>query len=249
MLQLGFVISSPAAASAHVGDHADGRRVGAVRRAERVVDVGVRSGPPRPPRTRGRWSSSAGVEAQVLEQHDAARHRPGPAPAATGSPIAVGREDHRAAEQLRQARRDRPQRELGIRGPLRPAQVRSRRRSVAPRSRESRRVGSAARMRVSSPTTPSRRGTLKSTRTNSRRPSRSRSRIGFAWARCLMRPGGRGPEALPALQSLGRQELDEVHAAGRVAPFVVVPREHLDEVALHHASCTTRRRSTNADSP
>ena len=81
-----------------VADHPDGRGVGAVRGPEGVVDVGVgrrREGR----RERGVVGLLAGVEAQVLEQHDPAaaglrqrrRHR-----LADG----VGREDDGAAEQL-----------------------------------------------------------------------------------------------------------------------------------------------------
>ena len=105
----------------HVAHHADRRRVGPVRGAEGVVDVGVARGR-QGSRERGVVGLFAGVEAQVLEQHHAAGTGLGQR---GGHRLAdrLGREDHRAAEQLRQARRDRPQRERGIRGPLRPAQM------------------------------------------------------------------------------------------------------------------------------
>src|SRR5882672_1272805 len=82
-------------------------------------------------------------------------------------------------------------------------------------------VGSDARMRVSSPITPAFSGTLKSTRMKTRLPARSRSRI----------------ESLDkelALESSFHQQPKEIHAAVRVAPFVVVPRQDFHEVAVHH---------------
>src|SRR5438309_1502059 len=83
-------------------------------------------------------------------------------------------------------------------------------------------VGIAARMRVSSPTAPaSSNGTLKSTRTSARRSrswSSRRSRIV-----CLFTGG---------LQFRG-DVLDEVHAARRIAPLVVVPSRHLEQRAVH----------------
>ena len=105
----------------HVAHHADGRGVGPVRGAEGVVGVGVARRRQRG-RERGVVGLFAGVEAEVLEQHHAAATGLGER---GGHRLAdrVGREDDRAAEQFRQARRYRPQRERWIRGPLRPAQM------------------------------------------------------------------------------------------------------------------------------
>src|SRR5262245_11618032 len=82
-------------------------------------------------------------------------------------------------------------------------------------------------MRVSSLMRPSLSGTLKSTRTKTRRPFRSRSRIdSFA----MRSPGSKGP----GLQSFFDEKPEEIDAAVRVAPLVVVPRQHLHEVTVHH---------------
>src|SRR6185436_14807370 len=82
-------------------------------------------------------------------------------------------------------------------------------------------------MRVSSSMTPFASGTLKSTRTKTRLPLRSRSVIESFIAR--LKP--RVPAPLEALRHELAQQID---AAVRVAPLVVVPREDLDEVAIHH---------------
>src|SRR5215510_5109100 len=79
-------------------------------------------------------------------------------------------------------------------------------------------VGSEARIRVSSLITPPLSGTLKSTRMKTRLPLRSTSLI----------------VCVTALQSLGGHVDEQVDAAARVAPLVVVPRQHLREVAVHH---------------
>ena len=89
--------------------------------------------------------------------------------------------------------------------------------TVAPRSSAYRIVGSEARMRVSSPIAPFLIGTLKSTRMKTRLPARSRSLMTVA----------------QALQPLLDQVAQQVDAAARVAPLVVVPRQDLDEVAVH----------------
>src|SRR3954462_6512347 len=76
-------------------------------------------------------------------------------------------------------------------------------------------------MRVSSEMTPFLMRTLKSTRMKTRLPRRSRSRIvNFIPA--------------PTLQALFHQQAEQVDAAVRVAPLVVVPREDLDEIAVHY---------------
>src|SRR5687767_7481665 len=81
-------------------------------------------------------------------------------------------------------------------------------------------VGRDARMRVSSPMTPFLSGTLKSTRTNTRRPVNARSRI----LRFAIDTG---------LEPACRNFAQQVDAALRVAPLVVVPGQRLDEVAVH----------------
>src|SRR5689334_6032904 len=83
-------------------------------------------------------------------------------------------------------------------------------------------VGSAATMRVSSATSPSWMGTLKSTRTSTRRPAGCRSFTLFLRA-----------VATPMKASSGHLE-QRVDDAIREACFVVVPREHLDQIAVHH---------------
>ena len=96
-------------------------------------------------------------------------------------------------------------------------------------------VGSDARMRVSSPMTPPLSGTLKSTRMKTRRPFRLRSRI------------VRLPRHQPATLQTARYDLtQQVDAAVRVAPLVVVPRQHLHEVAVHHLRVRRCRRSTSS---
>src|SRR5438477_8981169 len=111
-------------------------------------------------------------------------------------------------------------------------------------------VGIAARMRESSVTLPSSSGTLKSTRRNTRLPAASKSRIVSLsmghrpWRRAervrprlpipswlgLVRSGGRA--LLDRLSS--RHERDEIRDAAAVAPFVVVPADHLDHRAAQH---------------
>src|SRR5262249_19689843 len=79
-------------------------------------------------------------------------------------------------------------------------------------------------MRVSSPMTPLLSGTLKSTRMKTRCPCRSRSRIdSFMGVRLSL-----------ALQAPRDQLSQQVDAAVRVAPLVVVPRQDLEEIAFHH---------------
>src|SRR5580765_8716472 len=76
-------------------------------------------------------------------------------------------------------------------------------------------------MRVSSVMIPSFNGTLKSTRMKTRLRTRSRSRM----------------ESLAiaaALQAFLDHQPEQVDAAVRVAPLVVVPRENFHEVAVHH---------------
>src|SRR5687768_18480758 len=85
-------------------------------------------------------------------------------------------------------------------------------------------VGSDARMRVSSPMTPPLSGTLKSTRTKTRRPPRSSCSIDFLATVRLV----------TVLEAFENDLLQQVDAAVRVAPLVVVPREDLHEVAVHH---------------
>src|SRR5262252_4408663 len=77
-------------------------------------------------------------------------------------------------------------------------------------------------MRVSSVTAPSDTGTLKSTRTSTRFPAQSRS--------CTVRLA----KLTAAFSRLGELE-ERVHDAVRETPLVVVPRQHLDHVALHDA--------------
>src|SRR6266508_6102516 len=89
--------------------------------------------------------------------------------------------------------------------------------TVAPCSSAYLIVGRDARIRVSSPIVPCLIGTLKSTRMKTRFPSRSRS----------LTPRGN-------LQPLLDEIAQQVHAAVRVAPLVVVPGKDLDEVAVHH---------------
>src|SRR5574339_412805 len=83
--------------------------------------------------------------------------------------------------------------------------------TVAPLSSAYWMVGSDARTRVSSPIVPFLIGTLKSTRTKARLPARSRS--------VMLRA--------TALQPLLDEEAQQIDAAARVAPLVVVPREEL----------------------
>ena len=108
-----------------VGDaprHADGRGVGPVRGPEGVVDVGV-AGRGQGGRERGVVGLFPGVEAQVLEQHDAAGAGPDQR-GGHGIADGVGREGHREVEKLRQALADRQQGESGIRSALGAAEMR-----------------------------------------------------------------------------------------------------------------------------
>src|SRR5215831_14210904 len=99
-------------------------------------------------------------------------------------------------------------------------------------------VGKVSRMRVSSVTTPSFSGTLKSTRRKTRLLRNSKSLIvslfifvhslgggGFRPPRMAFQPKGVSFE-LVELESR-RQELDQVAATARIAPLIVVPRQHL----------------------
>src|SRR5215211_6795500 len=88
--------------------------------------------------------------------------------------------------------------------------------TLAPWSSSQRRVGTAARTRRSSVTLPSSRGTLKSLRTRTRRPATS------AWSSVRSSTG---------LQLLTDQH-GQVDKSLGVAPFVVVPAEHLGQVAV-----------------
>ena len=120
------------------------------------------------------------MEAQILEQHDAAgRPRSSIAGLRRFADAVVGEGD-RPLEQLRKPRRDRPQRVLRIRLALRPPEMRaeddaSRRRARARTRSSAATRGSACRRSI----VPFLIGTLKSTRISTRRPSSVRS---------LMRP-------------------------------------------------------------
>src|SRR6476660_9712921 len=98
--------------------------------------------------------------------------------------------------------------------------------AVAPASSAYVIVGRDARSLVSSPMRPSLRGTLKSTRMKTRFPLRSRSLI-ETFAIGLLGPKG------PGLQPLLHQQAKQVDTPTGVAPFVVVPGEHLHEIAVH----------------
>src|SRR6266540_2506800 len=82
-------------------------------------------------------------------------------------------------------------------------------------------VGSTARMRRSSVTTASARGTLKSARRRTRLPAR------------LGRSSSTGTLTLNVALRLvgGADDLHDLGQPVRVAPLVVVPAEHLDQVA------------------
>src|SRR5712691_10545536 len=104
-------------------------------------------------------------------------------------------------------------------------------------------------MRVSSPIVPFFNGTLKSTRMKTRWPSRSRSLmdsfIGVAkkgYGPFLnISKGVRQKGAVPlfcyrpASQTFGDQLPQQIDAAVRVAPFVVVPGQDLQKIAFHHS--------------
>src|SRR5580765_5738619 len=93
-------------------------------------------------------------------------------------------------------------------------------------------VGSDDLIRVSSPITPFFSGTLKSTRMKTRWPLRSRS-VMDSFGMVMPGPKRTRPTTF-ALETLGDELAEQIDAAVRVAPFVVVPGEHLQEVALHH---------------
>ncbi len=142
----------------------------AMRGAERVVHIDVAQ--------RGQLLREAGivllffrVEAQVLEQHDAARTMRCARRIRRRTDAVFGKRD-RTAQQLTRSRGNRAETHLRIRLALRTAQMR--REDDASRARVERVliVGSDSRMRVSSPMTPPLSGTLKSTRMNTRRPFR-----------------------------------------------------------------------------
>src|SRR2546423_3893210 len=91
-------------------------------------------------------------------------------------------------------------------------------------------VGSDERIRVSSPMMPPLSGTLKSTRMKTRWPWRSRSLMdSFMVARLV-----RSAAAARRSESLRHELPQQIDAAVRIAPLVVVPREDLHEVAVHH---------------
>ena len=179
----------------------DDRGVGAMRGAERVVDVGV-DAVDELRHERRVVALLARIEAQVLEQLDARR-------------------------QLGEARAHR--RPSSTSGRARPSAGRGgwRTTTCAPRSVSHSIVGSAARMRKSSVIVPSSSsGTLKSVRTRTRFrqvadvASRS-SRVGDA---AVMR-------GLLQRLTLGAGVQREVDEAVRVAPLVVVPAVDLDQLA------------------
>ena len=103
--------------------------------------------------------------------------------------------------------------------PFGPPEMRQTARPGRPVSRRYLMVGSAARIRVLSVTTPSLTGQLKSTRTSARLPSSARS--GRAT---------RGVRFTAADSDVAQQ----VHAPGRVAHLVVVPRGHVHQRAVDH---------------
>ena len=133
-----------------VGD-ALGRRVGAVGRAERVVDE--RSQPSASSRANF-WSFASRPDRSACSR-------------------APGRARRRAA---RGGARPTGRIEKAGSGALRTPEVRADRTSAASCSSSSSRVGSAARIRVSSATRPSSSGTLRSARTSTRLPATSASR-------------------------------------------------------------------------
>ena len=91
-------------------------------------------------------------------------------------------------------------------------------------------VGSAARMRRSSVIRPSSSGTLKSARSSTRWPSSG------------SRSSSTGRSAPTSLLVGGPTRIGEVDEAVRVAPLVVVPAEHLDQVAVAIVSGVERAR-------
>src|ERR1700693_2005298 len=93
----------------------------------------------------------------------------------------------------------------------------------APRDRSASMVGTASRIRRSSTTAPSRIGTLKSSRRRTRLPWTSMSSMVSLFSASILEP----------LQP-GRDQIDQVDDAAGIAPFVVVPGEHLDGVIAEH---------------
>src|SRR6185437_9495747 len=99
--------------------------------------------------------------------------------------------------------------------------------SRAPLRRAYSMVGRVSRIRVSSVTRPSSEsGTLKSTRMNTRWPSRFRS---------CMESFAIFSSHLRRLETLLRQELDQIAYSAGVTPLIVVPGDHLHAVSRHHA--------------
>ena len=98
------------------------RRVRAVRRAERVVDVARRRAPRAPSRTPASFFSSSGWKRRFSSSTTHAG-RCAHVDACALVADAVGRERDRPAEQLRQAIGDRPQAQLRFDLALRPAEV------------------------------------------------------------------------------------------------------------------------------
>src|SRR5262245_22718906 len=90
-------------------------------------------------------------------------------------------------------------------------------------------------MRVSSPMTPSLSGTLKSTRMKTRLPRRSRSLIeSFMSSAKASRYNSALRDNSVCLQPLRHQQPKQIDAAVRIPPLVVVPRQNLDEISVHH---------------
>ena len=150
-----FSISSPAPASGITRTMRLHRRVGAMRRAERVVDVDV--GERRQRRgERGVVLLFLRVEAQVLEQHDASRRGDLRRPARPRARCSRSANADRRAEQLAKPRGHGPQAHLRTAAcPWAGRGARRARRIARRRRARTRMVGSDARMRVSSPMTPS----------------------------------------------------------------------------------------------
>ena len=203
-------------ADGRVRGRAHDRRVRPVGRAEGVVDVER----PRPrrawPRRRGRRRSSPASKRRFSSSStpgaSSARRGPAPGPSSTlGSGLPLGRPRWLHAHDRR---------------PLALHAARSM-------------VGSAARMRRSSVIRPSpSSGTLKSVRTRTRLALSDVAEVLQAWgcsSRCRRR--GRPPQARWASADDHR----EVDQAVRVAPLVVVPAEHLDQVAHGHGEPAVER--------
>ena len=147
-----------------------------MRRAERVVHVDVAQRG-QPLREAGIVLLFFGVEAQVLEQHDAAGGCAAHGGLGRGTDAVFGKRNGAAEQLTRYARRPGGGSCPGFGLPLGRPRCDARITHPAPASSAYLIVGSDSRMRVSSPMTPSLSGTLKSTRMNTRRPFRLRSRI------------------------------------------------------------------------